>query len=312
MRLVLSNPAIALRILILISTTASAKVYADEYDRFAIAKNAFDAGEYKEAVNRFEILLSEGLQNFNLTVETLKLVGVSYLFIGNKDAAEEHFTKLLNMVTDFSLDPLLYPIEVVDFFTEIKQKNQKRLDELAKAKAIEESERKEKEEAQRKAEYERMKRNIYLERKIIKRSLLTAVVPFGVGQFQNEHRIKGWIFFSSQIVLSTSAIVFYFLHSGLRSKAAEPFEDPSEKNVYINREKAFRLANHISIVSLGVAVVAGVVDSLYYFRKETIEWKKLDEKEVPPSLKPFASKNKIVPDITVSNDFVGVGLIGEF
>jgi tetratricopeptide (TPR) repeat protein len=284
----------------------------DEYDRFAIAKNAFDAGDYQEAVKRFETLLKDGLQNPTLVVETLKLLGVSQLFIGNRKEAEDQFTKLLTKVPDYSLDPLMYPIEVVDFFTEIKQRNQKQLDELAKATALEEAEKKAAEEARKKVEYEKMKRNVYLEQKITTRSLLVAVLPFGAGQFQNRHMIKGWAFFSSELLLSTSATVFYFLHSSLRDRAARAFDDPNEKDMYIAREKAFRLVNHISLITLGVTAVAGIVDSLYYFKKQTVEWKSIEEKDVPLRLRPSPTGARWSLAVEADNHYFGLGFSRDF
>lgn len=284
----------------------------DEYDQFAVAKNAFDAGEYKEAVHRFETLLQNGLQNPTLILETLKLSGISYLFIENREAAEEQFTKLLTKAPDYTLDPLLYPIEVVDFFTEIKQKNQKRLDELAKAKAIEAAAEKAAQEAARKAEFEKMRRNIYLERKISTGSLLVAALPFGAGQFQNGHHLKGWAFFSSEILLCTSATVFFFLHNSLRSKGNTPFENPNEKQKYVNLEKAYRLANHISLITLGVTVTAGIVDSLLFFQSEKEEWKKIDEDNVPEKLRPKTAGIKILPEVFADKNVIGIGMIGRF
>lgn len=284
----------------------------DEYDQFAIAKNAFDAGEYKEAVHRFKTLLESGLQNPTLVLETLKLSGISYLFIENREAAEEQFTKLLTKAPDYMLDPLLYPIEVVDFFTEIKQKNQKRLDELAKAKAIEAAAEKAEEEAARKAEFEKMRRNIYLERRVSTGSLLVAALPFGAGQFQNGQTVKGWTFFSSEVLLCTSATVFFFLHSSLRNKADKPFENPNEKQKYVTLEKSYRLVNQISLITLGVTVTAGIVDSLLFFQAEKEEWKKIDEDKVPPNLRPKTAGIKISPDVFTDKNFVGVGMTGSF
>ncbi len=281
----------------------------DEYDRFAIAKNAFDAGDYKEAVKRFETLLKDGLQNSTLVVETLKFLGISQLFIGNRNEAEEQFSKLLTKAPDYTLDPLLYPIEVVDFFTEIKQRNQKRLDELAKAKALEEAQKKAAEEAKKKIEYEKMKRNVYIEKETTKRSLLVAVLPFGAGQFQNHHRIKAWLLFSTELLLCTSATVFYFLHSSLRT--ADRIA-PNEMNMYIAREKAFRLVNHVSLIALGAAAVAGIVDALYFFKKETVEWKSIDEKDVPTRLHPNPKGARWSFAVAADDNYLGLGFSRDF
>jgi tetratricopeptide (TPR) repeat protein len=162
----------------------------DDYSHFERAKNAFDAGEYKEAVSRFDALLKKQPKNAALVLECHKFIAVSYLFVGDKVAAEHHLTELLTITPDYDLDPMMFPMEIVDFFQEMKTKNKKQLDALSLARAREEAQRKATEEAQRKAELEKLKRNVYLERTRKKNSRLVAVIPFGAGQFQNGHIVK--------------------------------------------------------------------------------------------------------------------------
>ena len=63
------------------------KVHAqtDEVDQFMYAKNAFDTGDYQVAVQRFNELIQTGINNPALILETHKLMGVSYLFIGDEE-----------------------------------------------------------------------------------------------------------------------------------------------------------------------------------------------------------------------------------
>ena len=67
--------------------------YADVFEQYGNAKNAFDAGEYEEAVRRFEELLDTHIQNPALVLETYKLLGISYLFLG-KAQPFEAFTNI--------------------------------------------------------------------------------------------------------------------------------------------------------------------------------------------------------------------------
>ena len=160
---------------------------ADEFQDFANAKNAYEAGEYETAVARFEELRAAAPKNKGLVEELHKLLGVSYLFLGNKGKAEENFLELLSADPEFALDPLVFPIDVVDFFAEVKGRHAERLSALAAARAAEEEAKKRAEEEKRLLEIERLKRNVYLGREVERRSLLVAVMPFGAGQFQNGH-----------------------------------------------------------------------------------------------------------------------------
>jgi hypothetical protein len=297
----------------LLTVGGARPIFGDEYDDFAIAKNAFDAGEYQEAVKRFDVLLKRGLQNPSLVIESHKLIGISYLFIGNQELAESHFTKLLTLAPNFTLDPLLYPIEVIDFLTKIKQENQKRLEALAKAKALEEAARKAEEAARQKAETEKLKRNIYIEREVHKGSLLMAALPFGAGQFQNGEKIKGYLFLSGELILTAASITFFFLHAGLRDDAEAPVETPAQRENLELREKVYRIGNHVSLGALGAVTAAGIIDALLRFKKETASWKRVKEKDVPEELRPKpGSGAHLSVTLQTGNNLFGVSLGGRF
>ncbi len=303
--------SIGLMIPLLMLMLAPRVVRGDETDDFANAKNAFEAGEYEAAINRFNSLLQAGLQNPGLLLETHKLLGICYLFTGNREAAKDQFTKLLTRSPKYSLDPLLYPIEVVDFFTEIKQRNEKRLEELAEMQALQAKKRREEEELRRQAEIEKLRRNVYVERSRVQHSRLVAAIPFGAGQFQNGHKLKGALFLSFELAFTGASIVTYFLHAGLRSRAAKPFDNPNQREEYETREKAYRIANYVSLGVLGGVVVAGLIDSFYFFRPETVSWKSVEENQVPRDLRPGAKKKVSLLLGPGQRGFV-LGVLGEF
>lgn len=282
----------------------------DEYDEFTLAKNAFDAGEYQEAVRRFDALLIKGMQNPSLIIESHKFVAISYLFIGNETAAESHFNKLLTRAPNFTLDPLLYPIEVVDFFTKIKQKNKKQLEVLAKAKAIEEQKRKAQEAARQKAEAEKLRRNIYFEKETKKGSLLVALLPFGAGQFQNKRLVKGTLFLSAELLLGGTAITFYFLHESLREEASKPVADDNRRETLQQRERVFRISNFASLGALLLVAGAGITDALLQFKAESVVWKRVNESDVPDDMRHKPNSKSVSFKITPSP--LGLYLSGKF
>ncbi len=299
--------------LVLLMGVTAADVRADEYGLFSNAKNAFDAGEYEVAVQRFEELVASNIQNPALVLESYKLLAISYLFAGNRASAEKTFTELLTRSPDFKLDPLLYPMEVIDVFAKVKQRNEKRLEELARARAEEEKRRVAEEKRRRKEEMERLTRNVYIERTRQERSLFVALMPLGAGQFQNGHKTKGVIFLSSEVVLGTAAVVSYFLHSGLRPDAEDPPEDPEIRRNYQIREQAYRLTNHISLGLLAGMIIWGIADSMYHFRKTDVSWRKVDEREVPKNLRPHTKLRRSLK-VTIFAEKQGVvaGIAGRF
>jgi tetratricopeptide (TPR) repeat protein len=283
---------------------------ADEFDRFAAAKNAYDAGEYEVAVTRFEELLESDLKNPALIIETYKLLGVSFMFTGNRDEAEAAFLKLLTLSPEHTLDPLVFPIDVIDFFTAIKRRNDERLAELARVRAAEEVARHEAEEEARRAELQKLARTYYLERSREEKSLLVALMPLGAGQFQNGEKIKGSLFLGGELLLGATAMTTYFLHEGLRPRSKEPFASTEDRQAYERLEAGYRISNYASLVALGLLAVTGVVDSLYNFKRETIIWREVDEGDIPDDVKPEIEKAALLPFAT--EDAIGLCATGYF
>ncbi len=283
---------------------------ADEFEDFASAKNAYDAGEHEAAVVRFEALLDSDPKNKGLIQEIHKLLGVSYLFVENREEAEANFIELLTLEPGFSLDPLVFPIDVVDFFTEIKSRHAERLAALTKARADEEAVRLKAQEEKRKLEIEALRRNVYLGRNRQENSMLVALTPFGAGQFQNRHKVKGALYLSGELLLTATAITTFILHENLREQSTEPFVSQNKREEYERMETGYRITNRVSLVALGLVMIAGIVDSLFYFEREEITWEPLKEKNVPENLRPGGQSITLIPFIIDTG--IGIGASGEF
>ena len=278
---------------------------------FTNARNAFDAGDYREAANRFEVMLEKGLDNEALLVETHKYLGVCYIFLSDQKGAEEQFLKLLNLEPEFSLDPLVFPIDVVDFFTSVKRKHGIELREIAEAEARAEEARIKAEETRRLEEIERLRTTVYLNRTIKYHSRLVALMPFGAGQFQNGHFRKGIVFLSGELLLVAATIVTYSLHENLRNTGPE-FYSTERKEDNERLEKGYFWANLISVGALGVVALIGIVDSVYYFQPRTVYWKKIQEDKVPKHLRTKKKKPKTALAPWFDGQSAGLGAIGVF
>jgi hypothetical protein len=265
---------------------SAGRARADEFEEFANAKNAYEAGQYETAVPRLEEIKAKQPKNKGLVEELNKLLAVSYLFLGNQTEAEKNFIEILSENPDFALDPLMFPIDVIDFFTAVKRRHAERLAALSVERAAEEAAKRSAEEKKSRLETERLKRNVYLGRETERHTILVALLPFGAGQFQNGQPTKGALFLAGEILLTAAAVTTFALHESLRQEAAEPIETSSDLARYKRLEAGYRIANTASIAALAVLVVSGVIDAVFYFHKETVTWKRLNERDVPPELKP--------------------------
>ena len=258
---------------------------------FTNARNAFDSGDYREAATRFQSMIDDGLDNEALLLETHKYLGVCYIFLADEKNAEEQFVKLLNMDPGFKLDPLVFPIDVVDFFTSVQRKHAIELEKIAADEARAEAARKKAEERQRLEEIDRLRTNVYVQKEVKLRSKLVAAMPLGAGQFQNGHYRRGIIFLSGELVLAAASIVTWSLHENLRSKSAKVYSR-NVRQEYERQEKIYRVTNRSIAGALGVMILAGIVDSIYHFKQQTAYWRKIDENQVPDHLrKKKKSKN---------------------
>ncbi|MES1208580.1 MAG: hypothetical protein ABUS79_21790 [Pseudomonadota bacterium] len=186
----------------------AALALAGPREEFQRGRTAFLRGEYQRAISTIHPLLYPDLrlESEEEVIQAHRLLGVSYLFENQPDNARSEFRKLLELAPDFRFDALLDPRRVVDFFNDVLREQQSELGDI--------------EARLRKREAEVARRNgQVLERRIERRVYLLNFVPFGAGQFQNQQRRKGWLFFGSETLLgatSLAAFVTNFALSGVR------------------------------------------------------------------------------------------------
>lgn len=236
---------------------------ANDFEEFEAARQAYESQDYAQATELFEELVGGDvprLENRSLVIESEKYLGASYLFLSKLPQAEAHFEKLLHMEPEYMLDPLAFPEDVQRLFAQVKTRlDSDRAAREAAKKAEEERTRQAKLERDRK-ERERWDQLIALagkEQVVEERSRVLAVVPFGVGQFQNGHDGLGLMLAVSEGSLLAISIAAYALHQDLRG------QEPSATEVDDARlaERAFRYTSQISFGLFAVLAVTGIIDA---------------------------------------------------
>jgi tetratricopeptide (TPR) repeat protein len=262
----------------------------DDLAEFQLAMNAYDTGEYETAEQRFKALLERDppLDNRALVFEVHKYLGATLMFLGKQAEAEALFEELLREDPDYELDPVLFPTDILDTFYKVKLRI---ADELA---AIQTE--KEKAAAKAKAEKKAMKKKliesikeaskpVYLGREQRTRNLLFAFVPFGVGQFQNGHMLKGYLFLGGELALLGANLTLWGLSR---------YYYKQEGRVALARKASYEavfnklaLATNVMGAVVIAAMVAGVIDALVYYAKlgEGAAWRTVEPDEVPPDLR---------------------------
>jgi hypothetical protein len=277
-------PLSALVALLVLVNAAPAR--ANDFDQFQNARAAYDSQNYALAADLFRGLLIESKPGDRrpLVLESRKYLAAAALFLGRRQEAEAQFEALLRVEPDYVLDPLAFPDEVARLFSEVKA----RMD-LERVRNEQERARRQAEQAAQaaqrdqaaKQERERLDRLVQLastERIQERHSRWVAMMPFGIGQYQNGHNGLGLVLAVSEGSLLAISLVSFFLHENLRGQ--DPNTDSLRQGARL-AESVFRYTNWISAGLFGAITVAGIIDAQVRFvPSRTIE----RPRSLPPDL----------------------------
>jgi tetratricopeptide (TPR) repeat protein len=270
---------------------------ADELTEFEHAREAYEGAQYRKAIERFEALVggdTPRLRSTPLVLESRKYLAASYLFAGKAGEAEAQFESLLRADPGYQLDPVAFPEEVRQLFDRVRE----RID--AEQQALQADEAREAEqEAQREAERERLRARVAQLEDIAREEVVrqehsrwVAMIPFGVGQFQNGHQRLGLTLAITQGIMAATALTSFLLHRDTVQTELPgaplpgcPTGDASFCERLNRRERAYRYTNWISTGLLGALVIYGLIDAQLRFVPHR-EATRPRERPAPEALEP--------------------------
>lgn len=265
----------------------AAPAHADGRAELEKARAAYLARNYPEAEERLRALVDPrtGLKERALVSQARMYLGAVLLAEGRREQAVDVFEKLVLEDPTFDPDPLSFPGDVINTFIDTRAQLAERIKNAAATAAKLEAERKAREEAEREKQriwLEKVKAQAQEEKITVRNSRLVACLPFGIGQFQNDQPLLGWIFLGTESALVAGTIVTLPMYLYARSREQE------ERNTLDIERKADQYsqrADDIQRVNLGlvgafaVVAVAGIVQANIVFQPERLEKKK---RELPP------------------------------
>jgi tetratricopeptide (TPR) repeat protein len=257
---------------------------ANELDDFQQARMAYESQNYGKAAELFEALIGGDvpkLRNRPLLLESRKYLAASYLFLGLRDDAEKEMERLLLEEPTYELDPLGFPAEVQKLFSEVNQRLEtlRREEELRRRQMEEEARIRDEKKLQ-----DRRKKSLELlemaETDRIERinSRWIAMIPFGVGQFQNGHTGLGTFFAISESLMAALNITSFFLHQHLEGQM--PADDELGEARFA--EKSFRITNQVTLGAFAILALGGIVDAQVRFKPS---WSKKRHRKLPDDLR---------------------------
>jgi hypothetical protein len=260
----------------------------DEITDYQYALNAYDAGDYKVSLQRFQALLKRDppITNIALLVEIHKYLGASHMFTGDPAAAAKQFKELLKLEPTYELDPVLFPTEVVDEFSKVKQEMSdelKKIEEQKKQKLIEFEAKRQK----LKETWNRLKlvanHPPYVQQTVKESRLFLAFVPFGAAQLQNGHVQKGYALLGTELALLAATVTTYWLTYTYDQRAASAGRgDPNYDNLRSIAD-GLAIANKVCFWVFIAELVYGLIDGLVYFKAKRVSYQTVKEEDIPPA-----------------------------
>ncbi len=200
-------------------------------------------------------------------IDALRLLGLSFWFKGDKSNAEQAFSVLLNRRPRFKLDPVVVPLGAIEFFNGIKKRMKEKLEEIQRARQLEELKKRQAEEAARRRRLEKWKKTapILLKETVRRKSYFVyTLFPFGVGQFQNGNNTRGWVSAGLQAFTGIVSLSAYLYLSVKYPEGIVPKDDKSS-------------AQQLSYLQQGAGAAFFVVwalssiDAILNFKPESVE-----------------------------------------
>lgn len=257
---------------------ASGRAQADGLSDLEKAHNAYVAHKYDDAEARLRTLLdlrTGALQDPDNVADARMYLGASLLAQGKKIDAQAVFEQLLREKPDYQPDSLRVSLQATDALVDVRSRMREEL-AASMAERVRQAQ-----EARAKVESEKQKAALRLatleklasEETVVQRnSRWVALVPFGVGQFQNGQATLGWIFLTTESLLT--------IGSGVGAAAAYYYEVQANDALLHVTGTAFQynalaqdsfVVGNVFAAGFALAGIVGIIHAEMTFVPERVE-----------------------------------------
>ncbi len=266
---------------------------ADEQADLDKGRNAYLTRQYDEADARFRAMLDPK----SGTLHDLAIVTQAYMYWGAVQVAKSRpkdasalFEQLLLKDPHYEPDPLSFPTEVLDAFTDTRSRIRDRLNAQAEEQAKKDAAKRAREEEERRREVQRihMLERLASEEKITEHhSRFIAMVPFGAGQFQNGQTALGWVFLGAEaafVAAGTVAVPFYYsaLNDAANTYNSNSATRTKDAQAELDRANTYRVLNLSAYGAFVATAVVGVVQANLKFQSEVVVVRQRTLPALPP------------------------------
>lgn len=260
---------------------------ADPRSDLEKAHNAYAAHRYEDAEARLRALLdvqTGTLKDPDAIADARMYLGATLLAEKRADEAATVFEALLIDRSEYQPDPLRVSLEAQDALTDAKTRLREKLAAIQAEKVRRAQEEKAKAEAERQRQALRLKTLEQLASTAVvteRSSRWIALVPFGVGQFQNRQTVAGWSFltFESLLIVGSFVAQGLSLYDQNQALAAYRLHSVTVADGYQTRAQELAIAGDALVGGFLVAAVAGILHAQLTFVPEHTE---VHKRPLPP------------------------------
>jgi hypothetical protein len=222
------------------------------------------------------------------------LDAASLLALKEEPEADAQIARILRQNPQYAPSPAMFPQEVIDRFTMVRGKLRAELEAIVKEREREELQKRKDAQKARDADAKWIADLMKLaaEQQVVeKNSRWIALVPFGVGQFQNESVGLGAVFAVGEALLGGASLAMVPVVNAI---ASTNINAKSSANATVNTEALNNnihiatIVNRVTFVGWAALTLAGVIQAEVAFVPERVTIKK---RTIPPrpTLAPIAA-----------------------
>lgn len=273
-------------------TVAGAPARADAVSDLEKAHNAYVAHKYDDAATRLRALLDPQagtLKDTDNIADARMYLGASLLAQNKKADAEGVFEQLLRDKPDYQPDSLRVTLQAIDALIDVRSRMREELASLQAERVRQAQEQKAKADAERQKAALRlaMLEKLASEETVVQRnSRWLALVPFGVGQFQNGQTALGWTFLATEslLVLGSAVGQVVTLYNVNQMNAAVASGSTTAEGYHDRAWDAY-VATDLFTAGFALVALAGIIHAQVTFVPEHVT---VRERPLPPiSLAPL-------------------------
>jgi tetratricopeptide (TPR) repeat protein len=236
--------------------SADADALMAEFDR---GRNAYIYGDYPTVLSALTPLLEPEplIEDGATRVEAFELLGLAHYYLGQREKARRVFESLVRYRPEHRLNPVLVPPEAVSFYAEEVRRPLMVLIEEERVSVRRQQQ--EEEERRRKANI------VYQETDFVSNSRMVALLPFGIGQFQNDDPIWGGVFLGTEVAAIGLSVGFWAMVNNLSNEAG------TYSALDAARARDLRTGQYISGgIAVGLMAV-GIAHALFTFEPKQVK-----------------------------------------